>query len=191
GSRARRGDAREAVGQGLTTVAHPKHAQVRQRCGYRCSYCTVSEVDAGGELTVDHYRPVSAGGDDSDDNLVYACSRCNLFKGDFWPDSQDPERGHRVLHPLRDDIPAHLRENEQTGQVEPLTETGRFHITLLQLNRPPLIALRVRRRLTTLLEAKGQLLEAEITQLRLSLDAGERYIAMLRQWLGLPPGQEP
>jgi len=32
-------------------VAHPKHAQVRERFDYRCGYCDVSEVDAGGELT--------------------------------------------------------------------------------------------------------------------------------------------
>jgi 5-methylcytosine-specific restriction endonuclease McrA len=105
-------------------VAHPKHAQVRERYDYRCGYCDVSEVDAGGELTVDHHQPVSAGGDNSDDNLVYACSRCNLFKGDFWPNSEDQEHEHRVLHPLRDDISAHLRPNERTGHVEPLTEAG-------------------------------------------------------------------
>jgi hypothetical protein len=171
-------------------VAHPKHAHVREHYDYRCGYCTVSEVDAGGELTVDHYRPVSARGDESDDNLVYACSRCNLFKGDFWPSVQDQERGHRVLHPLRDVVSAHLAPNEQTGNVEPLTETGRFHITLLQLNRRPLVALRVRRRLISLLEAKRQLLEAEIAQLRESLDARERYIALLRRLLGLPSNQE-
>jgi len=72
--------------------------------------------------------------------------------------------------------------------VEPVTETGRFHIALLQLNRPPLVALRMRRRLIALLEAKQQLLEAETLQLRATLDSRERYIALLRQLLGLPPG---
>jgi hypothetical protein len=117
-------------------VAHPKHAQVRERYDYRCGYCDASEVDAAGELTVDHYRPVSGGGDNNNDNLVYACSRCNLFKGDFWPDALDQQRTHRVLHPLLDDLSTHYHENEATGQLDPLTETGRFHITLLQLNRP-------------------------------------------------------
>jgi HNH endonuclease len=171
-------------------MAHPKHEQVRERYGHRCGYCDVSEVDAGGELTVDHYCPRSAGGGDDDDNLVYACSRCNLFKGDFWPGVQYQERGHRVLHPLRDDVSAHLAPNEQTGQMEALTETGRFHITLLQLNRPPLVALRVRRRLGALLETKQSFLEAEIAQLRLTLDARERYIALLRRQLGLSSDPE-
>lgn len=160
---------------------------MRERYNYRCGYCDVSEVDAGGELTVDHYRPLSA---DSDDNLVYACFRCNLFKGDFWSGVQDQEQGHRVLHPQRDDVSAHLAPNEQTGHVESLTETGRFHIALLQLNRPPLVGLRVRRRLIALLEVKQQLLEAEIAQLRLSLDARGRYIALLRRLLGLPSDEE-
>lgn len=172
-------------------MAHPKHQEVRQRWGYCCGYCTVSEVDAGGELTVDHYRPISAEGDDSDDNLVYACSRCNLFKHHFWPNFEDREHGHRVLHPMKEDLSAHFRPNEQTGQFEPLTETGRFHTTLLQLNRPPLVALRIRRRLAALLEAKLKLMDAEVAQLRLSLDARERYIALLLQTLGLPPEGEP
>lgn len=66
----------------LTRVPHPKHERVRQRYDGRCGYCGLSEVDAGGELTVDHFRPVAAGGGDDDDNLVYACFRCNLYKGD-------------------------------------------------------------------------------------------------------------
>jgi 5-methylcytosine-specific restriction endonuclease McrA len=81
-------------------VAHPKHEQVRQRYGYRCGYCGVTEVDAGGDLTVDHHQPVAAGGDDSDANLVYACSRCNLYKADFVASADNLARGWQVLHPL-------------------------------------------------------------------------------------------
>ncbi len=54
-------------------MAHPKHHAVRQRYGGCCGYCGLSETDTGGELTVDHFRPLSAGGDDGDGNLVYAC----------------------------------------------------------------------------------------------------------------------
>jgi hypothetical protein len=96
-------------------------------------------VDAGGELTVDHYRPTSAGINEIDENLVYACIRCNQFKGDFFPNTDDLERGRRILHPLNDDIFNHIRENLQMGHVEALSETGHFHIFLLQLNRPALV----------------------------------------------------
>ena len=98
-------------------MAHPKHEQVRQRYNHRCGYCGVSEVDVGSELTVDHYQPLSADGDDSDDNLVYACMKCNQYKGDFFPTDDDLAYGRRVLHPLRDDVSDHVRENRQTRHL--------------------------------------------------------------------------
>lgn len=67
-------------------MAHPRLQIVRERYSNCCGYCGVSETDAGGELTVDHFRPLSAGGDDSDDNLVYACIRCNQYKGILLPE---------------------------------------------------------------------------------------------------------
>lgn len=58
---------------------------IRQRAAYQCEYCTVTEIDSGGELTVDHFLPVSKGGKNDLENLVYACSRCNLYKHNFFP----------------------------------------------------------------------------------------------------------
>ena len=119
-------------------MAHSKHAEVRARYGYRCGYCGVSETDTGGELAVDHFHPVSAGGGDDDQNLVYACFRCNLNKGDFWSDDADLLEQHRLLHPLRDDLTSHYTR-DASGLLTPLTETGRFHIETLRLNRTALI----------------------------------------------------
>lgn len=157
-------------------MAHPKHTQVRARFNYRCAYCGVSEADVGSELTVDHFRPVSVGGDDEDLNLVYACHRCNLLKADFYPDKQDLAMGRRVLHPMLDDVSKHIRENLQTGRVEPLTETGAFHIALLDLNRPPLVNYRLRRNLITLLVKKQRLLEAENAQLRSLISRHQSFL---------------
>jgi hypothetical protein len=167
-------------------VAHPKHEAVRLRFQQQCGYCGVSEVDAGGELTVDHYRPESAGGSDDDDNLIYTCSRCNLYKGDFWPTDDDLANGRRVLHPIRDPLAEHVRLDEQSGTFAPLTETGRFHIFLLRLNRPALVAYRLRRQLAGLLVAKQRFLEEENEQLRRLLAAQDRYIVELKRLLGLP-----
>jgi hypothetical protein len=147
----------------------------------------VSEVDTGGELTVDHYRPVSADGDDADDNLVYACFRCNQYKGDFFPNEEDLARQRRVLHPLRDEMDAHVRLNEYTGQLEPLTETGRFHVALLQLNRPALVQHRQHRQLLVLLATKQRLLAAEVAQLRTALAELKSNAAYLRKLLSPPP----
>ena len=49
--------------------------RILRRDGYICQYC-------GQEAnTVDHVVPRRLGGNDVDDNLVSACSRCNLSKG--------------------------------------------------------------------------------------------------------------
>lgn len=164
-------------------MRHPKFDSVRQRYHQRCGYCDVTETTVGGELTIDHHRPKAAGGDDEDDNLVYACIKCNQYKGDFWPDQDDVAQGRRVLHPLLDDLNAHLIENEQTGRVEARTETGRFHLTLLRLNRPQLIEHRLARRLLDVLSEKQRLLEQQNAELRKTIAAQERYIALLEEQL--------
>ncbi len=162
-------------------MAHPKHQAVRRRYAYRCGYCGVSETDTGAELTVDHYRPVAAGGDDSDDNLVYACFRCNVFKGDFFPDADDLPQGRRVLHPQRDVVAEHLRENDQTGQLEALTTTGRFHIALLQLNRTALVQHRLRGHLTRRIREQFAVTQEEAAHLREEIATQEVVIRLLRQ----------
>jgi len=147
-------------------VAHPKHEAVRQRFGFCCGYCGVTEVDVGGELTVDHFHPVSAGWDDGDDNLVYACMRCNLYKSDYTPNEADRIHERRLLHPLLEDTSQHLQEDRESGRLQALTETGRFHITLLRLNRPELVEHRLRSYLAALTERKLQNLTDENALLR-------------------------
>lgn len=149
-------------------MAHPQHEQVRQRYEGRCGYCRVSEIDAGGELTVDHHQPVAAGGEDSADNLVYACYRCNQYKTDCYPDEEEREQGHRILHPLLDDLTLHYYENEY-GRLIPLTETGRYHITILRLNRPQLVEHRLRKHIAALERESNQHLWAVVEQLRRSI----------------------
>jgi HNH endonuclease len=167
----------------MSFMAHPKWQTVRERYAFCCGYCGVSEADAGGELTVDHFHPISAGGDHSDENLVYACVRCNQYK---WALCQEatalaPER--RLLHPLRDDLPAHIREDESTGRLEGLTATGRFHIVALRLNRPALIMHRQRRYLAALLEARLAQALAENKALRERIAQRNLYITYLEERL--------
>lgn len=50
-----------------------------KRGGFTCVYCGRRAPDV--VLHVDHVVPVSAGGLNSPDNLVVACSDCNLGKG--------------------------------------------------------------------------------------------------------------
>jgi hypothetical protein len=116
--------------------------RLRSRFGGRCGYCGVEEVDVGATLTVEHHRPRIRGGGDDEDNLVYACARCNEHKGSYWHAADPP--GIALLHPGRDDLRAHVRELED-GRLEGVTEEGDFFIHRLRLNRAPLVRYRARR----------------------------------------------
>lgn len=149
---------------------------LRRRYHFRCGYCSVHEVDGGAILTVDHYQPRSAGGLDDPSNWVYCCHACNEFKGDWW----QPDSNRHILHPLNDDLTAHFVELND-GSFGALTEMGEFHIARLQLNRPPLVAYRLKRRLRD--QAKRQedellsrlsLLEAEVRSLTDRLERSKR-----------------
>lgn len=161
-------------------MAHSRHEEVRQRYGRCCGYCGVSETETGGELTVDHYCPVGAGGDESEANLVYACFRCNSYKADFHPDAADEQHARRILHPHLDMLSLHVRENPETNHLEGLSGTGQFHIALLRLNRPQLVELRVQRRLARLLAETCDLLETENRSLRHRIAVLEEYLRLLR-----------
>ncbi len=55
---------------------------ILRRDGHRCQYCGRGDVP----LTVDHVQPKSRGGEDTWENLVAACVKCNNKKGDRLPD---------------------------------------------------------------------------------------------------------
>lgn len=149
---------------------------LRRRFQFRCGYCGVSEDDAGADLTVDHFQPRAQGGVHESENWVYCCHACNEFKGDFW----QPGATHRILHPLRDDLAAHLVEKED-GTLQARTETGAFLMVRLHLNRRQLIMYRRERRLleaarqthASLLERLQQL-EEQVQSLAAQLEQLER-----------------
>lgn len=111
---------------------------VRQRAAFACEFCGVSENNVGGLLTIDHFQPVSKGGTDEPSNLIYACHRCNLYKGDYYP--QDV---HDIMlwNPRIDPFGVHFLATEE-GSLDALSQTGEFSLSQLRLNRPQLIAFR-------------------------------------------------
>lgn len=145
---------------------------VRLRFHAQCGYCGTREADTGARLTVDHFQPISHGGSDDENNLVYCCHACNSFKSDYWADDLDSS----LLHPLRDNLDEHLVESVH-HQLVALTARGRIYITVLHLNRPELVAqrqLRYRQTLTNailheLLNRFGDL-EIEIRKLQQQLE---------------------
>jgi hypothetical protein len=115
---------------------------VRERAGFACEYCGVTEGDVGGELTIDHYHPRSLGGSDHPDNLLYSCPRCNGYKADYFSTHiEDP----RLWNPRREPFAEHFLVLGN-GFLQPRTDVGRFTLQRLRLNRPQLIASRLRRR---------------------------------------------
>ncbi len=58
-------------------VSHkPSRSMIYKRDNNSCQYCGSTR-----SLTIDHVIPRSRGGNDSWNNLVLACSRCNVKKG--------------------------------------------------------------------------------------------------------------
>ncbi len=54
---------------------------IMKRDRHICQYCGVKS-----DLTLDHVMPKSRGGKDTWENLVTACNKCNVKKGDRTPD---------------------------------------------------------------------------------------------------------
>lgn len=116
---------------------------VRRRASYGCEYCGLREQDVSGHLTVDHFQPLSKGGSDSVENLVYCCIWCNQHKLDYWPQQKDDIP---LWHPRTSDHSTHFLLLED-GLLQPITECGSFTIRRLQLNRSALIAYRQRQQM--------------------------------------------
>jgi len=162
--------------------------QIRQRAHFACEFCGVSETDTGGELTIDHFQPKAYGGSDSLENLLYCCARCNQYKMDYWPTS--PE--HLPLwNPRFEPFANHFLELDD-GVLHPLTTIGAFTIKRLRLNRPPLVAYRLRRKKTTetlqLLQRYrdlAQLLAEAHQQTAFLLEEQQKLLAAQRELLRL------
>lgn len=65
-----------------------------RRDGNACQYCGKSNIP----LTVDHVIPKARGGEDTWENLVTACVRCNNKKGDRTPEEANM---HLLKKPVR------------------------------------------------------------------------------------------
>ena len=152
---------------------------MREIYGRRCGFCGVTEVWVGGELEIDHFHPLSHGGESALDNLVYACTICNRFKSDYWPLADAPE-SLRLLHPIQDDLRAHLAETVE-GRLVGLMPRGWFHIDRLHLNRPQLIELRQLRQVEQTLQ--NEIIQAQDihAQLRARIRRLEAEIAVLQE----------
>lgn len=77
------------------------------RDGFRCQYCGSRE-----DLTFDHVMPRSRGGVTSWDNVVTACSPCNLKKGGLLPREAN-------MHPMKTPRMPTVHELQELGRRFP------------------------------------------------------------------------
>ena len=116
---------------------------VRRRANFSCEFCGVTETDVGGELTVDHFQPKGKKGSDNLENLIYACARCNLYKADYFPETATELK---LWNPRQESGDAHFLLLP-SGELFALSETGKFTIQQLRLNRSPLVENRRRKQI--------------------------------------------
>ena len=114
----------QVVGRHRTRISFSRR-NVFLRDNFRCQYCGVSLPRA--ELTTDHVLPRSLGGVSSWENVVTACSPCNLHKGGRTPTQarmalqRRPQRPTHlpamVVHVHGDSAPPVWREFLPSGSI--------------------------------------------------------------------------
>ena len=116
---------------------------VRERAQGCCEYCLSQESHATQGFSIEHIRPLHAGGDTTADNLALACQGCNNFKYNKTT-AHDPVSSQVVplFHPRRDSWHEHFVWNHDCTCIIGLTPIGRATITALHLNRDGVINLR-------------------------------------------------
>jgi len=176
------------------TLSARVREQVRRRANFACEFCGVTETNTGGELTVDHFQPITKGGDNALENLIYCCHRCNLYKLDYWA-SKPGEPS--LWNPRKAPASQHFIELDD-GKLHPLTATGAFSLKRLRLNRPPLVAFRLERqrqaeeiRLLTRYREAIQLLEQLDAQISAVTDEQRQLLEEQREVLRLLLSRRP
>lgn len=66
--------------QNVNALRKITYWDVLSRDNFQCQYCGKTPTQHGITLHIDHIKPKSDGGKDKLDNLVTACSECNLHK---------------------------------------------------------------------------------------------------------------
>jgi 5-methylcytosine-specific restriction endonuclease McrA len=66
--------------QGMNWIRQTSRLAIYLRDGMACAYCGAT-VEDGAQLSLDHLKPHSKGGDNKPTNLVTCCSKCNSARG--------------------------------------------------------------------------------------------------------------
>lgn len=114
---------------------NPNYAFVPKRAGHICEYCHAPEAVFNLRFEVEHIKPLSRGGNNSEENLALACRSCNLYKSDlvsFF--DEETQTKTRLFNPRRHIWKNHFKIDYRTGEISGLTATGRATAVCLKMN---------------------------------------------------------
>jgi 5-methylcytosine-specific restriction endonuclease McrA len=117
---------------------------VTERADARCEYCDYPQCINDGVLHLDHIIPPQLGGTHTADNRALACQHCNLRKRDKI-EGADPltNQAAPLFNPRQQHWDEHFRLERSTGEIIPLTSTGRVTVQELRLNHPDMVRVRI------------------------------------------------
>lgn len=109
---------------------------VRARANEVCEYCLASSLYSFHAFTIDHVVPISKGGKNDQDNLVFSCQYCNSSKYNKVA-SLDLLTGNLVplFNPRRDNWSEHFIWNDGFSSIIGITPIGRATVICLKMNR--------------------------------------------------------
>lgn len=122
---------------------NPHYSFVATRARHVCEYCHAPEAVFNLPFEVEHISPQARGGETVEDNLALSCRSCNLYKSDavsVFDDSTQTDV--RLFNPRRDAWEDHFQINEESGEIEALTDIGRGTLQRLRINSPAQLAAR-------------------------------------------------
>ena len=113
-------------------ISHALRLVVAERARWCCEYCFLHQDDSPDQHQVDHIIPIKHGGPTASENLAFAYTECNWFKGtDF-----------AAIDQLSGEIvslfnPAHSNGEHfglEGARLAAFSATGRVTVDLLRLN---------------------------------------------------------
>ena len=116
---------------------------VCRRADDRCEYCRLRQEHYRlWRHQIEHIIPRKHGGTDDEDNLAWACVRCNLGKSSNLS-GIDSDSGEIVtlFNPRKQDWSEHFQY--QGARIVGLTPTGRATAAVLNMNEPDRVQLRI------------------------------------------------
>ena len=119
-----------------------KQEVIERACGC-CEYCKALTSHTPSPFEVEHIIALVLGGDDTLENLAYACRGCNLHKG-IKVSISDPKTGQQIplFHPRKDQWNDHFKWDKEALRIIGITLKGELTIQALDMNREGLINLR-------------------------------------------------